>query len=190
MHRWILGCVALAIAAPAAADNVAHCEVLVMEVIKDKDVNGQAEVATFAPAVNFIKSVYDEEDGHITHIGKLPIRALMCRRNDVLPAETDYALMATGIPFVLSQDFDSSDTDSLTIYWKDGAFKHIYKGYPLSDEAQSDLDARLANFSERGIVKVKADETPEEDPETTSKSESEASPKTEPETETKNDTDD
>ena len=67
--------------------------------------------------------------------------------------------MATGVPFVLSQDFDSTDTDSLTVFWKDGAFDYVYKGYPLSDEAQSLLEERLADFTARGLFETHETET-------------------------------
>ncbi len=152
---------AASFAFPAAAGNVANCEVLFMQVIADKDMNGEAQVATYGPAIQYISSVYDDEDGHITEVAGQPIRALMCSRNDVLPTKTDYALMATGIPFILSQDFDSSETDSLTIYWKEDAFKYVYKGRSLSDEVQSKLEDRLADFSERGLNLNPEDETSE-----------------------------
>jgi len=140
--------------APAAwADNVAHCEVVIMQVVSDEGDAGEAQVATFAPAATFLSSLYDDEDGHITKINNQPIRAVLCRRNDVIPAEVDYNIIATGIPFSLSQDFDSSETDSLTVYWKDGAFDYVYKGHALSDEGQKILDKRLASFSERGLIK-------------------------------------
>ncbi len=135
----------------AAADNVAHCEVLIIQVIADAALDGEAQVVTYGPAVSYIESVYDNEDGHITHIADQPIRALMCNRNDVIPAKSDYALIATGIPFILSQDFDSADTDSLTMFWRDGKLDYVYKGYPLSSEAQEILDGRIASFSKRGL---------------------------------------
>jgi len=72
----------------------------------------------------------------MTEVDNFPIQAVLCRRNDVIPAKADYNILATGIPFILSQDFDQSETDILTAYWKDGAFKYDYKGFPLSDEAQ------------------------------------------------------
>ena len=135
----------------AAADNVAHCEVLIIQVIADAALDGEAQVVTYGSAVSYIESVYDNEDGHITHVADQPIRALMCNLNDVIPAESDYALIATGIPFILSQDFDSADTDSLTMFWRDGKLDYVYKGYPLSSEAQEILDGRIASFSKDGL---------------------------------------
>ena len=41
--------------APAVwADNVAHCEVVIMQVVNDEASAGEAQVATFAPAVTFL----------------------------------------------------------------------------------------------------------------------------------------
>lgn len=148
--------------APAVwADNVAHCEVVIMQVVNDETTAGEAQVATFAPAVTFLSSLYDDEDGHITTINNQPIRAVLCRRNDVIPSESDYNIIATGIPFSLSQNFDSAETDSLTVYWKDGAFKSIHKGHPLSDEGQDILDTRLADFTQRGLKLAEKDEDEE-----------------------------
>ena len=65
-------CIALSLTvgiAPAAwADNVAHCEVVIMQVVNDEASAGEAQVATFAPAVTFLSSLYDDEDGHLTTI--------------------------------------------------------------------------------------------------------------------------
>jgi len=149
---------------PAAwADNVAHCEVLTMEVVTDEAGSGEAQIGTYSPAVTFLTSLYDDDtDSHITSINNQPIQAVLCRRNNIIPAPTDYNILATGIPFILSQDLDSPDTDILTVYWKDGAFNYDYKGHPLSDEGQSALDIRLADFTQRGLKRYKT-ETDEEE---------------------------
>jgi len=145
---------------PAAwADNVAHCEVLLVKNVEDADVDGALQVTDYRPAVDFIASVHDDDPAHQTQIEGHNIQALLCRRNELIPAETDYPMMATGVPFVLSQDFDRSDTDSLTVFWKDGAFDYVYKGYPLSDEAQSLLEERLADFTARGLFETHETET-------------------------------
>lgn len=147
---------------PAAwADNVAHCEVLLMKIIADENGGGEAQIASYRPAVNFLASLYDEDtESHMTEVDNFPIRAVLCRRNNVIPAPTDYNIMATGIPFILSQDFDSTETDSLTVYWKDDAdaFDYVYKGNPLSDEAQESLDTRLTEFSKRGLLEKAVEE--------------------------------
>jgi len=164
-------CIALGLlvgTAPAAwADNVAHCEILLTEIVTEENSDVKTQIASYRPAVGFLASLYDDEtDQHMTHVDNYPIRAVLCRRNDVIPAESDYNIMATGIPFILSQDFDSPDTDSLTLYWKDGAFDYVYKGHPLSEDSQSALDTRLTDFSERGIIKQANSE--EEDTDDTS----------------------
>ena len=150
--------------APAAwADNVADCEVLLVQNIENPDSGGTVQITAYHPAVSFIASVYDADPEHQTQIDGHNIQALLCRRNDLIPAETDYPMMATGVPFVLSQDFDRSDTDSLTVFWKDGAFDYVYKGYPLSDEAQNILDERLTDFTARGLYETNETEDPPEE---------------------------
>lgn len=146
--------IAATLHAPASADNVADCEVLLMQVVSTDTEIGEAQIASYRPAVDFLASLYDKEDGHLTEVDGHPIRAIMCRRNDVIPAASDYPIMATGVPFILSQDFDSADTDSLTMYWKDDVIDYVYKGYPLSDESQKILDDRLSEFSKRGLKKA------------------------------------
>ncbi|WP_427454351.1 hypothetical protein [Litorimonas sp. WD9-15] len=130
-------------------DNLADCEVLMMRFVADEAGNGGMQVSTYGPAEDYIASVYDDEDGHLKKLMGDPIRALLCERDDVIPVETDYALMATGIPFILSQDFDDTETDSLTIYWRHDHFDYVYKGYPLSEDTEGLLKDRLADFAGR-----------------------------------------
>lgn len=146
----ILLAATLSLVQPAWAGNVAHCEALIMQVVPSEDGLSEAQIASYRPAVGFLASLYDEEDGYLSQIDGFPIRAIMCRRNDVIPSAADYPILATGLPFVLSQDFDRSDTDSLTVFWKEDALDYVYKGHPLSDESQKVLDARLEDFSKRG----------------------------------------
>ena len=163
MKKLSLGLAAALIFTPAAwADNVAHCEILLLQTVAAENGAGEAQIATFTPAVTFLASLYDDEDGHIKTVNHLPIQAVLCRRNVIIPAPSDYNILATGIPFVLSQDFDSSETDSLTVYWKDGAFDYVYKGRPLTDEEQGLLDTRLAEFSARGLIKNPEEDTSDE----------------------------
>ena len=145
------GVAVLAISNAAHAADFSKCEVLLVQIIQADDATSEARIASYRPAENFLKSVQDDIPGHMTQIDGQNIQAILCSRNEVIPAESDYAVISAGIPFILSQDFDSTDTDSLTIYWKDGKIEHVYKGYPLSEEAQSILDTRLAAFSERGL---------------------------------------
>ena len=153
--HWFTFGLALMFSPAAWADNVAHCEVLLVQNVEAPELGGTMQITAYHPAVSFIASVYDEDPEYLTQLDGHNIQALLCRRNELIPAETDYPMMATGVPFVLSQDFDRADTDSLTMFWKDGAFDYVYKGHPLSDEAQSLLETRLADFSSR---KLEADE--------------------------------
>lgn len=135
----------------AHATDTAECELLLVQVLQVEGAEAEAQIASYRPATKFIKSVQDDIPGHITQVEGQDIRAIMCTRNEVIPTQSDYTVMSTGIPFILSQDFDSPDTDSLTMYWKDGKIEHVYKGYPLSEEAQAILDTRLTEFSDRGL---------------------------------------
>lgn len=146
-----VGLAVCALSSAAQAADFSECEVLLVQVIQAEDATGEAQIASYRPAENFLKSVQDDVPGHMTQIDGQNIQAILCRRNEVIPAKSDYAVMSTGIPFILSQDFDRTDTDSLTTYWKDGSLEHVYKGHPLSEEAQTTLDTRLAAFSKRGL---------------------------------------
>lgn len=130
-------------------ENLSDCEVVMMRYIPDEGGNGGMDISTHGPADDYIASVYDDEDGHLTKMRGDRIRALLCQRDDLLPTEEDFPILATGIPFVLSQNFDSTDTDSLTMFWRKTYFDYIYKGHPLSDDAESQLKTRLAGFTDR-----------------------------------------
>ena len=126
-----------------------QCEIVLMEVIKDQNGRGGTTVASYRPAKDFIDSVFNAEKEVIYKIDDHPIRALMCSRFDIIPSKSDYPILATGIPFVLSQNFDMKDSDLLTVYYKNGAFQYDYKGPGLSEETQDLLETRLAAFSEK-----------------------------------------
>lgn len=142
---------------PELAKRFSECEVLAMRFIPDETGKGGMDLTTYAPAKDYINSVYDDEEGHVTMIGGDRIRALLCERNDILPDDADYPLLATGVPFILSQDFDDTDTDSLTIFWRKTYFDYVYKGYPLSEETEALLKAKLEDYSNRehGLNKEK-----------------------------------
>lgn len=138
----------------AQAADMSACEILLVQVMPAENVETEAPSILFRSAENFVNSVQDSLIGHITQVDGHNIQALMCERNDIIPTSSDYPFVATGIPFVLSQDFDSTDTDSLTLFWKDDKVEHVYKGYPISEEAQAILDTRLAGFTKRGLRKA------------------------------------
>lgn len=143
-----------ATASNAYAAETSNCELLLVQIIQSPDGKGEAQVPSYVPAEEFMATLTDDKPGHMTEYLGHKIQAIMCRRNDILPTQEDYTILATGLPFILSQDFDSSDTDSLTLYWKDEAIQHIYKGYPLSEEAESVLETRLTQFSKQGLAKT------------------------------------
>lgn len=137
----------LSAAMPAHAGNIADCEVVIMEYVSDEDGGGMT-VASFRPAGDFLESVYTDSIEIVREIDGSPIRAIMCRRNDLVPDKDDFALVATGIPFALSQDFDTDQSDSLTVYFKDGKFQYKYaSAYPMNDEVKDLLDAQMKAFT-------------------------------------------
>jgi len=56
--RVLIAALLLSISVPAFADNIAGCEVVLMEKIKQEDSEGVTEVASFRPAADFIASIY------------------------------------------------------------------------------------------------------------------------------------
>jgi hypothetical protein len=132
------------------------CEVVVSSEVVDAD-GGRMTVASYRPAEQFLAGVYDANTPLTLKEGGAPIRGLICVRNDLAPTEKDYAILATGVPLSLSQDFDSADSDILTVYFNGEAFAHRYTSdYPMSGEFSDAVDARLTDFSKRnhGLVKL------------------------------------
>lgn len=149
MKALLAATICLLSPAAAWAADYDSCELVIMQFIPDED-GGGADIASFRPAEEFLASVRDISQEPMLTIGDHPIRAIMCVRNDLVPTEDDYPVLATGVMMALSQDFDSSDSDSLTVVYQDGAFRHTYSSaYPMSDEFKQAIETRLADFSAR-----------------------------------------
>jgi len=145
--RVLLAALLLGVSMPAFADNIAGCEVVLMEKIQQDGVEGSAEVASFRPAGDFIASIYDDETEVLRKIDGLPVRAIMCQRNSVVPSLRDFPIIASGTPFMISQNFDSTETGLTTIYFKDGEFRADYKGPKLVDALNAEMKDRLEVFN-------------------------------------------
>lgn len=145
--RVLLTALLLGLSTPAFADNIAGCEVVLMEKIKQDGVEGAAEVASFRPAADFIASIYDDETDILREIDGLPIRAIMCKRKSVVPSLRDFPIVATGTPFMISQNFDSTETGLTTIYFKDGEFRSSYNGPDLTQALDAEMKDRLEVFN-------------------------------------------
>ena len=131
------------------------CEIVIVKEVVDGD-GGRMSVAAYKPATDFIKAAKKEAKSVNMSDDGSPIRGVICVRNDLVPADEDYAILATGIPLSLSQDFDSADSDILTVYFDEGQFNHRYTSdYPMSSEFKVALDTQLAAFTARdhGLVK-------------------------------------
>ena len=57
----LLAMTALIQSQPARADNIADCEIVLMETIEDESGQGSAKVASYRPADEFIASIYVED---------------------------------------------------------------------------------------------------------------------------------
>ena len=125
--RLLIAALFLSIPTSAFADNIAACEVVLMEKIDQEDSEGVTEIASFRPAADFIASAYDKETEILREIDGLPIRAVMCKRRSIVPSDSDFPIVATGTPFMISQNFDSSETGLTTIFFKNGEFHVTYK---------------------------------------------------------------
>ena len=147
MKRILLASFLMAFAAPAAADNIAACELVLMEVIEDESGQGGGAVASYRPAADFLADLYTDDVEAPKEIDGHKIRAVMCARNDIIPTKSDFKILATGIPFVLSQNYESPESDLLTYYFKDGEFTYQHKGPEMSGETQFALDKRVAYFN-------------------------------------------
>lgn len=131
----------------AQASNIADCEIVLLEFIADETGRGGANVASYRPAYDFMESVYNDEVETLYEIDGLNIQAVMCKRSDVIPIKSDFKIMATGIPFFLSQNFEIQDSDLITYYFKEGEFRYDYKGSGLDEETQARLTEQIAAFN-------------------------------------------
>ena len=164
MKPVLLGALALALVAPlqaTAEDNIAACEIVVLKrvdlskVKKSEDSLEETEnvewddgeaaplISTFIPAHDFIASVFDDEPGHITDVNGQLIKALMCKRRYLIPTEFDLRLIRTGIPLYLSQDFDSTESDMMTVFHNGNQYLHKYSGSELSEAEIEILQYRM-----------------------------------------------
>jgi len=150
MKHYFLACLSTLALAPqmAAADNIADCEIVLMETIEDESGRGGAKIASYRPATEFMESIYLEDQDPLLKVDGLKIQAIMCKRLDMVPTKNDFNIVATGIPFFLSQSFESQDTDLVTVFFKEGRFQHVYTGPGLSEDTLEALEDRLAVFTE------------------------------------------
>lgn len=155
MKPFVLA-VALSIIPVTAAANIHDsCEIVVVNEVVDAD-GGRMTVASYRPAADFIQSAKKDTKTVSLSDKGAPIRGVICVRNDLVPTEEDYTILATGVPLSLSQNFDSADSDILTVYFDKGEFNHRYTSdYPMSSEFEEALTRQLSDFTTRdhGLVK-------------------------------------
>ena len=101
--RTVLPVLLLGFALPSVAQSYV-CEIALMPE------GGTTSDGQFADASIFLESVYDDEEGHLETSFDIPIRAVMCQREDLIPTMRDLPILQTGLPLSLSQDFVSAYT--------------------------------------------------------------------------------
>lgn len=146
----------IALPTPGFASGLDRCEIVVASEVIDAD-GGRMTVASYRSADSFLTGVYDPAVPLSLKADGAPIKGLICVRNDLVPTEQDYAVLATGVPLSISQDFDSPDSDILTLYYGKRSFLHKYTSdYPMSPEFKAAVQERLSDFSSRdhGLVKL------------------------------------
>ena len=131
----------------SAAAQDSACEIALMPI------EGRSADAQFADAGAFLDSVYDGRDGHLKTLAGMPVRAVLCRRDDLIPTMRDLPVLKTGMPLSLSQDFDSTTSGLLTLYDAGADFKAEYSGPPLSPEQQKRLRDTLEIFNFQKFIK-------------------------------------
>ncbi len=139
--KTCLSTLAFIAASSSAYAQTSNCEIAL---IAPKAV---AEDAQFARAGAFMNSVYDEEKGHLSAVAGTPVRAVMCTRRTLIPTLRDLPILQTGIPFAISDDFDSTASGLLTIYDTGKEFKAEYSGPKLSPESEKKLRDTLEIFN-------------------------------------------
>ncbi|MEL6687280.1 MAG: hypothetical protein AAFP97_06645 [Pseudomonadota bacterium] len=155
MKPFIIALATALLPLSAVANIHEGCEIVIVKEVVDSD-GGRMTVAAYKSAADFIKAAKSDAKSVSLEDDGAPIRGVICVRNDLVPAKADYAILATGVPLSLSQNFDSADSDILTVYFENGQFTHRYTSdYPMSSEFEDALNAQLKDFTARnhGLVK-------------------------------------
>lgn len=150
MKTLLLGTGLLALSAwPAqAGDKIPACEIVVRKAVMETDIRQTgAMVVTFLPADDFIVSVLDSGDGHLTEIDGNKILALLCTRNHLIPTELDLQLLKTGVPLSLSQNFDSPESGLMSVSKQNGVFVYDYAGPELSKTDKDVMELLLERLN-------------------------------------------
>ena len=133
-------------ALPSAAQS-SFCEIVLMPE------GGTTSDGQFAEASTFLDSVYDGEDGYLETSFDIPIRAVMCEREDLIPTMRDLPILQTGLPLSISQDFDSTTSGLLTLYDAGAEFKADYSGPVLTPQDEEKLRSTLEIFNFQKFAK-------------------------------------
>ena len=146
MRLYLMSVLIWGVSASASAQS-SNCEIVLMPL------GGSAAEGTFADAEGFLDSVYDGEEGHLSSVADVPIRAVMCERGTLVPTMRDLPILKTGLPLSLSQDFDSNTSGLLTLYDAGKDFKAEYSGPKLSEDDEKELRSTLEIFNFQKFIK-------------------------------------
>ena len=147
MRKLLVILMILAVTDTALAADVGICEVVMIEKFPTDEKKGQAFLQKFAPAGDFLTSVYADDDGHIASMDGQDIQAVLCERPNVIPTLRDFPILATGIPLAISDNFDAVDSQSVTLYFKKDKFHHVVKGRAMTEAEQAQLDNTMEVFN-------------------------------------------
>jgi len=103
------------------------CEIVLVEPVAKG-----AMLASYRPADNYLDSLYNGENQVMDMIDGLKVRAVMCTRDQVIPRLRDFPILASGVQFSISNDFDSHDSQLITVYYSGTSFQKKYSGPELS----------------------------------------------------------
>lgn len=107
------------------------CEIVLIEPVAKG-----ASLASYRPADDFIESIYDDAEGFLETVDSLKVRAVMCTRDRVIPQLRDFPILASGVHFSISNNFDSHDSQFMTVFYKAGTFQHKFSGPTLTEGEQ------------------------------------------------------
>ena len=146
MRLYLMSVLIWGVSASASAQS-SNCEIVLIPL------GGSAAEGTFADAEGFLDSVYDGEEGHLSSVADISIRAVMCERDTLVPTMRDLPILKTGLPLSLSQDFDSNTSGLLTLYDAGKDFKAEYSGPKLSEDDEKELRSTLEIFNFQKFIK-------------------------------------
>lgn len=133
-----------ALATPAHAGNLAACEIVLTDGVGEA---GEATIASYRDATPVLASIYDPDSPLLVVVDGHPVRGILCTRRDPVPDRDDFPIIASGLPFVVSTDFDSTDAPTVTIALDAERQPQVMMAVGLSARDQERLDGLLEAYT-------------------------------------------